>query len=388
METLTEKPNEQKLDQGGDKTPRRATKKPRRKARRAHKPRRPYTRRARPEPDDSPKGALGDDTRETPQEIIVALDRFDPPSITHQTRWECGFYHFYDQSETRLYFNPSIVDWNGVHWLATRCVTPRSAEGGMHWRNCQSRIVLWPLANNAPTSDRVEIRLPAIHSQHNFEDPRCVTLGNSMLLSYCSFVRGWEIASQEFSVVSPRFIASRPVRLAFGNNKINLRAQRGHEKNWAPFTHGGRLCFVYQPNPSHAVLEVAGRSVMALHETEIKCPEWNFGAPRGGCPPLRIGDEYWTIFHSSRRDGGRIRYFMGAYAFEAKPPFTVTRRTRTPLLTASHHDPLGDERKAVVFPAGAVRHGDTLHVALGVNDCRCAWIRLPINELDALMERA
>eukprot|EP01036_Dinobryon_divergens_P002216 gene2216-2919_t len=55
---------------------------------------------------------------------------------------------------------------------------------------------------------------------------------------------------------------------------------------------------------------------------------WDFGEPRGGSCPVRIGsDRYLSFFHSSTRGYSSkwwaTSYFMGVYTFSATPPFAI-----------------------------------------------------------------
>lgn len=116
------------------------------------------------------------------------------------------------------------------------------------------------------------------------------------------------------------------------------------------------------------------------------------GDIRGGTPPIRVGNHYITFFHSSMpwkklpKYGVRRMYFMGAYMFEAKPPFQIVAATRTErrLLSGTWNEPTVESVPAVVYPTGAILDGDEWFVTLGVNDCRCGWVTIPH---ERLMER-
>jgi predicted GH43/DUF377 family glycosyl hydrolase len=77
------------------------------------------------------------------------------------------------------------------------------------------------------------------------------------------------------------------------------------------------------------------------------------------------------------------RYYMGAYAFEAQPPFRVTRVTPEPILVGSIDDPWWEGKPLVVFPCAALlSHGLNPDyfiwtVSLGVNDLASARIEIP-----------
>jgi predicted GH43/DUF377 family glycosyl hydrolase len=121
---------------------------------------------------------------------------------------------------------------------------------------------------------------------------------------------------------------------------------------------------------------------------------WDYGEIRGGTPPVRVGDEYFCFTHSFHSFGGTqwghhlARYVMGAYAFEAKPPFKITRYTKTPFAAGSAKDPMYQWSKPIVFPDGARFDNGLWTVVYGVNDAACGWMRIPHGELVDMMEIA
>ena len=76
---------------------------------------------------------------------------------------------------------------------------------------------------------------------------------------------------------------------------------------------------------------------------------------------------------------------MGAYAFEAKPPFKITRMTKKPILSGSQEDPWQEGLPLVVFPCGAVLQSNKFLVTMGVNDYVSSWIEIPLDDLNKLM---
>ena len=78
---------------------------------------------------------------------------------------------------------------------------------------------------------------------------------------------------------------------------------------------------------------------------------------------------------------------MGAYAFEAKAPFRITRSTTIPLLHGSKNDPRVYEFPLVIFPGGSLFDEEKQEhlVVFGVNDCRSGWIKIPHDDLLSLM---
>lgn len=145
-------------------------------------------------------------------------------------------------------------------------------------------------------------------------------------------------------------------------------AQRAeHEKNWSFFEGpDGNLYAVYSFRP-HRVLRIDGdRAELAYGTATPDC--WRFGEARGGAPPVRVGDEWWSFFHSHTADADGRAYVAGLYTFDADPPHAVRRVVPEPILSADRGTRTDGSGPAVVFPAGAVRVGGDWVVACGIHD--------------------
>ena len=164
---------------------------------------------------------------------------------------------------------------------------------------------------------------------------------------------------------------SEEVQLTYGGNGKGTT-----QKNWVFFSHEGEHYFVYQ----YAPFQVVSGETLYSH----KNLEWQFGQIRGGTPPVRVGDLYFTFFHS-RLDHGRSKYYMGALAFEAKAPFHPLWLTEVPLLTSTNREPNPAWTPLTVFPCGALFRNDTWTVSLGVNDMNCGLVDYGYGELLKLM---
>lgn len=297
------------------------------------------------------------------------------PSILDQTPWPCGFYHFRDAMPENEYFNPSIVTWRDRDYLIVR---RREGPIGKPGRNT---LEAWLLKHNEPAR-RHRIAIPVIHPQESHEDPRAFVRGETIIVSCCNFVPGDGFAHQCMFGLYPDFKAEIPLRLKFGHNGEQRGLNTGHEKNWSPFLHDGCIHISYSFNDlRHVVLKTKGGKPACI--TYGIAPRWEYGALRGGTPPVRVGDLYWTFFHSSVHwYCGKRQYFMGALAFETAAPFHVRRMTAKPLLVASDRDHRQQHAPPCVFPGGALFRDNHWHVVLGVNDNSCAWIRIPGEELE------
>jgi predicted GH43/DUF377 family glycosyl hydrolase len=167
------------------------------------------------------------------------------------------------------------------------------------------------------------------------------------------------------------------VTIPYGGN-----ISKSSEKNWQFFSHEGSLFFVYSIVP-HIVVEL-DNSFRPVNEYRSELPlHWPWGEIlRGGTPPIRRGDWFLTFFHShaAHRERDR-RYAMGAYMFEAKPPFAI-KAISPALLRASEQDEtlpnpsVPGWKPIVVFPVGLWEE-EEFKVALGVNDSFDAIAEFP-----------
>ena len=74
---------------------------------------------------------------------------------------------------------------------------------------------------------------------------------------------------------------------------------------------------------------------------------------------------------------------MGAYAFEAKPPFRIARMTTLPLLTGTNQQDWWPGLPAVVFPCGAFfdTAKNKFVISYGINDVDSGYIKIPLVDL-------
>ena len=152
------------------------------------------------------------------------------------------------------------------------------------------------------------------------------------------------------------------------------------QKNWAPFVYKNQMYLSYNLNP-HEVLSPNKKSGVCsvLYDSEFHPAWWRYGTIRGGTPSVLVDGRYLGFFHSSSYARSAttgstpiFHYFMGAYAFESKPPFKITHITPHPIIGEHFYDP-SDYPKRVVFPGGFIVRGDMIYVAIGIDDSQL-WI--------------
>lgn len=210
------------------------------------------------------------------------------------------------------------------------------------------------------------------------EDPRILRAKDNLYLVYndgpSRGLRGrkMHIAHLDLETFQPQQITTMDPRLS------NV------EKNWVPFEYQNTIHFEYQVFRPRKVLclEKSTRATLTnISDTpKIEKTYWEkkWGKPLGGSSARLIDGEYLGFFHSKFKDNlQQTWYVMGAYTFEAKPPFKITSMSKYPILYNGIYrsKPLNtsDPQKFVIFPCGyVIEHSEDktlLHLACGENDC-------------------
>lgn len=334
----------------------------------------------------SPHNARSSNRKQTLEETqnlcrtLLTVPYSPTPPLVNQLQWPGGLFNL-PLSAGDIYFNSAIVRrGNNVH-LLTR-----------HTHNNRNSIVSWELDLESMRPGSPET-LSAQHSTEHYEDPRALWWEerNRYVLIVCNYdLTRHHFAHQTILECNESFVPLETHHVIHGKNGSALHTNTGHEKNWTPFIHEGKLLVVYSINP-HVVLQLEEGRKATVHQTGNGRVSWPWGEMRGSTPPILVGDEYVTFFHSSipwRVVGGaaKRRYLCGALAFSAKPPFRVTRITKAPLLVGSEQDPLLQWSPLVCFPVGSIIDGDDYLITGGCNDACCFWQRIPIEVIDQQLE--
>ena len=219
--------------------------------------------------------------------------------------------------------------------------------------------------------DLREPQLHTIETHSNFsEDPRVFQNGERCFLVFNDVIANgnrprsmWmgELDEEQKVLNSIRTLAPNPTRT---------------EKNWSPFVYEGEPYFVYSINP-HQILKYPSMLPMNLGSesmlSDLDWPSNIWGVLRGGTPAQLVDGEYLAFFHSAFGDRKGIGwYVMGAYTFEATPPFRITSISPYPILFKDiYNSPLqntANPRIRCLYPAGFVCDQGLIHVSCGEND--------------------
>src|ERR1043166_23822 len=238
------------------------------------------------------------------------------PSLLEQANeqgWHAKLFEFGNLLDdgVRL-FNPSIALRGDGLWLVARRSVP--------WRSRYtylSDIVAFKLLERMAIGPIMEVKFPIRYEDEHFEDPRISTINGEIFLS-CTNLQFDGSGSphgthQLLGQVDAHWQVVRLIDPIYGHNCKWALDQAGNEKNWLWFDHGGRIHMVYTTVPHQVVEFDSAINAQQTHASSVQDLRWNYGAPRGGTPPVKIGDEYWSFFHSYVVSRGKRRYSMWAY---------------------------------------------------------------------------
>ena len=279
-------------------------------------------------------------------------------------------------------FNASIVRWKERLLLSFRIIPSRSFSFvswiGLIWLDDNFHPVGLPQV--LQTRDRFSF-VPS-----RAEDARLVTIGDRLYMVYSDnpypmICRGgFRVYVSELLHDGKAFTVSGTECLSVfeGENKDK------REKNWVPFDFNGQMYLAYSLQPHRILQPFHGRGECQTVSCSQSAIEWDWGVLRGGTPALPSRGEYLAFFHSSKdmasahSDGKTIaHYFMGAYTFEAYPPFAITGISLQPIIGKDfYHGPAYRpywKPVRVVFPCGFVQDDDHVWVAYGKQDYEI-WI--------------
>lgn len=325
---------------------------------------------------------------------MTTIQKFAPklrivgPIESQNPEWPSGMFNFGKLKVPGIdYFNCGIVERPDGTWLVTRRskADPRIKIG-------LNDIMCFLLEDKMPVKGiRADITA-AFPGLEHFEDPRAIYHNGLTFLCCCNFIirgNGWTGAHQIVAAMTSDWKCAKRYDPVYGGNGDDLGKNTRIEKNWIWFFHDNVPHLIYMTAP-HTVVRCS-REFVPQQEfvTEAELP-WEYGDPRGGTPPVLVNGEYWSFFHSStnwRQQSPTRQYHMGAYAFEARPPFRITKITEEPLLSGSPFNTWGEGKPLVVFPNGSLLRDGVWTVTGGSNDIESFWIDIPHDDLKERMVR-
>lgn len=318
----------------------------------------------------------------SPEITPQILDTRSVPSVIVQARqrgWPADFFNFGAADKKGVeYFNPGLVQRPDGLWLiARRSKWRQGLKFGMN------DLVAFLLEGERPLRG-IPIRMEQRWPDEQWEDPRAIYHNGKTLVSCCNFIwtsQGWTGAHQIISEVSMDWQSVKRFDPIYGHNGENIGKNTFHEKNWIFWFHLDKPYMIYQGWP-HTIVKFNDRFEVTATWQTVNETGWQFGEIRGGTPPVIVDREYWTFFHSSTPwVPPKRQYHLGAYAFEPHPPFRITKITREPLISGSADDGGIPTKPPCVFACGSIYRNGQWMVTAGVNDMRCAWFKIPQEDI-------
>ena len=272
-------------------------------------------------------------------------------------------------------FNPSMVRWQGSILMSFRLYNLKNGSTNpfaLVFLNDQFEPITEPQVFELPFHN------PVLRSKQ--QDPRLITVGDRLFVAYNNILEDITDKEMRRMVVAElfydgeKFTAGEPEYLKEYNGKKDWR----YEKNWTPFDYNGQLLFSYSVIPHTIVRPLLGTSTCETVASTRANFTWDWGMLSGGTQAFRDGDHYLTFFHSWKnaatiQSNGKIiaHYVMGAYTFQAEPPFAITAISPQPIAAKDFYLPPYHKTwkpMRCVFPGGLIIDEDYLWIAYGRQD--------------------
>lgn len=279
-------------------------------------------------------------------------------------------------SDATYPYNGSIISIDDGFLLAYRFVTDSFLAGA-----AETEIRVVKLDKNFVQLEpsrvvKIDVNFP--------EDPRLFRMNNKICLAF-NATKENHYGRRVMFVGELSGLENFGFEVSISAHDIEFESH-SDQKNWVPFVAEGQLYFGYSLNP-HTILAFNEytKQVSALpNETKGEI-DWKYGHIRGGTPAIRWGDEYLAFFHSSFQSGSLRWYVMGAYTFESKPPFRVTRISEKPIMLRDFYttrlQPIVNKTNRVVFPSGLVIEDGIIYISYGENDSAVKILEMEESEL-------
>ncbi len=320
----------------------------------------------------------------------------ETPSVLEQAKaqgWDAAYYDFGKGEERDVHwFNPGLVETpDGLYLVARRSEPhPEKFQFGMN--------SVWAcLLDDAGKVPRRcdKLKWPDSSHQEQFEDPRAAYHPslNQVCITACNFIwngNQWTGAAQILGFFDSEWECKAKHRPPIEGNARELSLEnpiqhKDYQKNWVPFFIDGKLHIIYKNCPWNVMsFGKTWKDHKSYYHAEMV--QWQYGAIRGGTPPILVDGLLWTFMHSSLGWKHRYRrYYAGAIAFEPAPPFRPVLITPEPLLQGSQNDEWAQRKPLVIFPCGSLFRDGKWLISCGVNDLKSAWVEIPHESLAKLM---
>ncbi len=215
------------------------------------------------------------------------------------------------------------------------------------------------------------------------QDPRLFVVKNKLYVIFSNFITLGEVTTRRMFVAHMAFVDDRFVLEAPICVDAPDRLSKRLEKNWVPFIFNDELLISYMLSPHHVLWPDLSNGELLRDYWSTVHFDWEWGELRGGTPAIKDGDFYIAFFHSSllmkthHSNGKKIQhYLMGAYRFQATPPFFITHISKEPIVGKGfYHGKAYPTWKPlhVVFAMGCIVNEETIWVSYGRQDFE-TWV--------------
>jgi len=160
-----------------------------------------------------------------------------------------------------------------------------------------------------------------------------------------------------------------------------------------PRKFAGRWAILHRPDAGGGEHIWSAYSPDLIHWGEPHCvlrkgpgPTWD-GVKVGAGPPPILTDNGWLmIFHGVKAYGGRLIYRAGAVLLDADTPHKVLARSKGAVFQAEAPYELSGTVPNVVFPTGAIVHGDELWMYYGAADTYVCLATAKLADIIAVLD--
>jgi len=273
------------------------------------------------------------------------------------------------KSKNELLFNPCLFEKNKNKYLSCRVdiATPN--------KSIFSDVRLFEY----PSLQEVKINLEPEYKNEKLQDCKFFEYKDELILKCVSgvdfadnyFHKKWIILDKDFN-------QKNIIHPVYGGNGATYHLNTCDEKNWTMFELNSKLYFIYKFSP-HTVVEtnLFGEIITEYITHENSSFLWSYGDIRLSTNPVKVGNYFFSFFHSHVLVDGQRVYFVGWYKFEANPPFRIIEVSNKPIVAANDsrqnlRKKFEDYNPLCVFPMGAILDGDKITMSAGINDQECA----------------
>lgn len=276
-------------------------------------------------------------------------------------------------------FNPSIVKWKDQILLSFRIIP----DPMQPFTSMIGLILLDKKWQPIGKAQILQLRSPYSTIPCRAEDSRLLYVGEQLYIVYSDH-SGPMLSKGGFRMVIAE-VHHNAKRGFYLKNMHRIVHYPGanptlREKNWVPFAHENNLMLAYQLSPHTLFQYHPSLGICTAAPSSPEQISWDWGILRGGTPALMLdSEEYLSIFHSvkkmeTKQSNGKMinHYFMGAYTFEAKPPFRITKMSQEPIIGNNFYQ--GKSYKPYwfptqcVFPCGMIIDEETIWISYGRQD--------------------